>query len=121
MQPEGMNYRAVRDIPVVAGDAGAAIAYRAGQLVHESAVEGPDAWLSLGADVEPVAGAVLTIPPRNASQAIWAAFMTSRGMDADEAQASSRAQLVAAFDASGEGGPPPSGGSSDGNADQAAD
>jgi hypothetical protein len=121
MVPEGMHFRAVRDIPLPENPY--TFAYRAGQLVHESAVEGDGAWLAVGDDVEPVEGATLDIPARNASQSVWAAFMTSRGMDAGKAEGSSRAELLEAFDASPEGVPAPAApdGGSDGNPDQAAD
>lgn len=88
-----MDFRAVRDLYV-----GTARAYNSGDLVHESAVTGPDAWLVIGTDVEPLPGVRLDVPPRNASQALWAAFMTSAGTDADEAQGMSRQQLLDAYD-----------------------
>lgn len=94
MIPDGMQFRAVRVIPF-----NGVIAYNPGDLVHESAVEGPGAWLALGTDVEPVEGARLDVPPRNAPQAAWAAYMTSTGMDADEAAGMSRQALMDARDA----------------------
>jgi hypothetical protein len=94
--PADMNYRAIRDIraPVTG-----ALAYTAGQLVHISAVEGPDKWLALGEDVEPASpSAEIAVPARNASQGAWAAFMTTRGLDADEAAGMSRADLIDAWE-----------------------
>lgn len=95
MQADGMKYRAVRDIAY-----NNVVAYSAGQLVHETAVDGPAAWLRLGEDVEPVEGAVIPAPARDASQGAWAAFMISRGLDADTAAGMSRAQLIDAYDQS---------------------
>lgn len=95
MVPDGMKFRALRPIPY-----NGVVAYNPGDLVHESAVEGPDGWLAIGTDVEPVEGARLDAPARNAPQALWAAYMTSTGgMDADEAAGMSRQALMDAHDA----------------------
>jgi len=92
MAPLGYKFRAVRPILV-----NGALAYNPGDLVHEDAVTGPDATLAVGDDVEPVAGAVLDAPAKNASQAAWAAYAVSRGADRDAAAGMSRAELVNAF------------------------
>lgn len=91
-EPPGYDFAAIRQITV-----NGVIAYNPGDLVHESAVEGPGAWLILGVDVEPRPGAKIAMPPRNASQAVWAAYAVTRGADADEAAGMSRAQLAAAY------------------------
>lgn len=89
----GYKYRAVRDLYP---EGSSACAHRAGDLVHETAVEGDTAWLVLGDDVEPIEGASLDRPAKSASQAQWANYAVSRGMDADEASGMSRAALIAA-------------------------
>lgn len=93
MQPDGMKYRAVRLITY-----NNVVAYNPGDLVHESAVDGPAAWLALGDDVDPVEGAIIPAPSRNASQGAWASFMTARGLDPDTAAGMTRAQLIDAYD-----------------------
>jgi hypothetical protein len=90
----GLKYVALIDIPAP-GDT-SAVAYRAGDLVHEAAVEGEGAWLVLGVDVEPRPGAQLEMPARSASQGAWAAYAASTGMDADEAAGMTRAALIKA-------------------------
>jgi hypothetical protein len=98
VQAVGMSYRALRDI--AAPDAGAgAFAYRTGQLVHESAVTGPDAWLNLGTDVEPVTGADVPAPARNAPAAAWESFLlATTDMTAEQVGAMGRDQMVKAYD-----------------------
>lgn len=103
MIPAGMKFRAIRTIQF-----NGVIAYNQNDLVHESAVEGPRAWLALGTDVEPVEGARLEVPARNAPQAAWAAYLASAGMDADEASGMSRAALIEAHDAA-QAAPAPAG------------
>lgn len=90
-----MTYVAIRDI--VGGGDTAALAYRVGDLVHESAVEGDRAWLTLGVDVEPRPGAQLERPADKASQAAWVAYAVSKGGDPDEAAGLSRAALIKAY------------------------
>ncbi len=88
----GYKYRALRDLWF-----NGVRAQSAGGLVHESAVEGDGAWLTLGDDVEPVEGAPLNKPPLNASQAQWASFAISQGADPDEAIGQSRAGLITEY------------------------
>jgi len=92
MAPSGYNFRAVR--PILTNGV---LAYQTGDLVPESAVSGPDAWLAIGEDVEPCDGIVLDVPAKNASQGSWAAFAISRGADPDEAAGMSRADLISGF------------------------
>lgn len=92
MPPLGYTYAATRTITV-----GGAVAYQPGDYVHEDAVTGPDAWLRLGDDVAPIPDVKLNVPARSASQAAWAAFAVSRGMLAENAEASSRGDLIKAF------------------------
>ena len=87
----GGKYAAIRPI-VVNG----VFAYQPGDLVHVDAVEGPDAWLKLGIDVEARAGVSLDMPAKSASQAAWAAYAASQGMDDGEAQGMTRTQLIEA-------------------------
>jgi hypothetical protein len=89
----GYSFIAQRDIDAPNG----ARAYNKGDDVPEAAVDGPAAWLSIGEDVQPRAGASLSPPAKNASQAAWAAFAISRGCDPDEAAGLSRADLIAEF------------------------
>jgi hypothetical protein len=90
-----MNYTARHDITV-----GGACMARAGDLIHEAHVTGPDAWLKLGEDVDPVTGADVPEPARSASAAAWEAFLLSRGFGADELGAMGRDQMIAAWDKS---------------------
>lgn len=78
-------------------DLGGARAYNVGDLVHASQVEGPGAWLRIGEDVERRAGTRLDLPPRNASQARWAAYAAGEGLSRDEADTLSRDELVARY------------------------
>jgi hypothetical protein len=107
MEAVGMNYRAKHDLAY-----NGVRAFNAGDLVHESLVEGPDAWLTLD-DVEPVAGVRLEVPALNASQSAWAAYAVSTGADADAAAGMTRAQLIDQFAQRQQGG------SSDGDQSQA--
>ena len=100
MQFPGMNYRARHDITV-----GGAVMAREGDLIHEAHVDGPDAFLKLGEDVEPVTGADVPEPARSASAAAWEAFLISRGFAADELGAMGRDQMIAAWDKSREPAP----------------
>jgi hypothetical protein len=73
-------------------------AYLAGDLVGAEAVEGPDAWLLLGEDVELRPGAVLDRPADTASQAAWSAYaIATKGADPVKAEGMSRAALVKEF------------------------
>ncbi len=85
------EYRAIR--PVLFNGIRA---YNTGDPVHAAAVEGEDAWLVLGEDVEPSGQMALDRPAGSASQAQWAAYATSRGMDPDEAAGMPRAALIKA-------------------------
>lgn len=86
------EYRAIRAI-----DHNGARAYNPGDPVHADAVEGEDAWLILGEDVEPSGVMTLDRPAANASQAAWAAYAVSRGvLKAAEAEGMSRAALIKA-------------------------
>jgi hypothetical protein len=69
-------------------------AYNPGDPVPAEAVEGDAAWLTIGEHVEPTGEIPLDQPPGNASQAAWAAYAVSRGMDPDEAAGMSRADLI---------------------------
>lgn len=98
MQAVGMSYRALRDIAAPNAGAGA-FAFRAGHLVHESAVTGPDAWLSLGTDVEPVTGADVPAPARNAPAAAWESYLlATTDLTAEQLGAMGRDQMVKAYD-----------------------
>jgi len=89
-----MKYTAIRDIPAP-GDT-VAFAYREGELVHESAVEGDGAWLAVGTDVAARPGAEIPRPALNASQASWAAYVVSLGKVSEaEAAVMSRTDLIA--------------------------
>jgi hypothetical protein len=99
VQNVGMSYRALRDIAAPGASAGT-FAYRQGQLVHESAVTGDGAWLTLGADVEPVEGADPAAPARDAPASAWEAFLAARGFDRGQLAAMGRDQMVAAYDSS---------------------
>jgi len=100
VQFPGMNYRARHDITV-----GGAVMARKGDLIHEAHVDGPDAFLKLGEDVEPVTGADVPEPARSASAAAWEAFLLSRGFGADELGAMGCDQMIAAWDKSREPAP----------------
>jgi hypothetical protein len=89
MPPPGYTWVAIRAI-----DSNGARAYNPGDQVHDDAVNGPDAWLVPGTDVRPADGLKLDRPALNASQASWAAYAVSRGMDPDEAAGLSRADLI---------------------------
>ena len=102
MQFPGMNYIARHDITV-----GGAVMARAGDLIHEAHVDGPDAFLKLGEDVDPAPGADVPEPARSASAAAWEAFLVSRGFGADELGAMGRDQMIAAWDKSREPATPP--------------
>lgn len=92
-----MKFVALRDIPAP-GDT-SATAYRAGELVHESAVEGDAAWLVLGADVAARPGFAVLRPAKNAGHAAWVEYAVSLGkVSADAAADMSRADLIAAAD-----------------------
>jgi hypothetical protein len=67
--------------------------------VGVTAVEGPDAWLVLGEDVEPREGQHLDRPADNASQAAWAAYAVASKPDVDAERVSgmSRAALIKEF------------------------
>ena len=95
MEAPGMLFVALRDIPG-AGDT-SAVAYRAGDLVHESNVE-PAGALRIGDDVAAREGVQLDRPAKNASQAAWAAYAVSLGADADKVADMSRADLIKACD-----------------------
>jgi hypothetical protein len=71
-------------------------AYNPGDPVDAANVEGDHAWLTVGEDVEPSGVIKLDRPALNASQAAWAAYAVSRGMDAGEAADLSRAELIEA-------------------------
>lgn len=93
MEAPGMKFVALRDIPAP-GDT-AAYAYRAGELVHEDAVEGDEAWLTVGTDVAARPGFELVRPAKNAGQAAWAAYVVSLGkISEDEAADMSRSDLI---------------------------
>jgi hypothetical protein len=68
-------------------------AYNPGDPVDALVVEGDGAWVSPD-DVEPSGVIPLETPPKSASQARWAAYAVSRGMDPDEAAGMSRADLI---------------------------
>jgi hypothetical protein len=85
-----MKYVAIREIPAP-GDT-SAVAYAEGDLVHETAVEGDDAWLVLGEDVAARPGVQLEKPAKSASHAAWAAYATSVGIE--DAEGLSRAELI---------------------------
>lgn len=87
-----MKYRAVRNI-TQPGDQHV-LAYAAGDLVHESSVDGDAAWLQLGPDVEPVPGADVPEPGKSAAHAAWAAFAVSKGAEPEQAAGASRADLI---------------------------
>jgi hypothetical protein len=69
-------------------------AYNPGDPVDAAAVEGPAAWLTAGEDVEPSGVMALDRPVKSASQAAWAAYAVSRGMDREKAAGMSRAELI---------------------------
>ncbi len=91
MAAERAGYRALKDISF-----NGVLAYRAGDPVDASAVEGPDAWLVPGEDAEPSGQMRLDRPAMNASQAAWAAYAVSGGMDAEVAAGMSRGDLIEA-------------------------
>jgi hypothetical protein len=92
MEGIDQSYVALHDI-----DYNSVRAYNKGDTVHAAAVEGPDAWLTLGEDVQAREGSHLDRPAKSASQAAWAAYAISEGLDPDEAQGSSRKDLIAAY------------------------
>lgn len=71
-------------------------AYSPGDPVDAAVVEGPEAWVALD-DVEPSGVIPLDMPPRTASQARWANYAVSQGMDPAKAADASRAELVKAY------------------------
>lgn len=83
-------YKAIRVIETENG----ARAYNPGDLVPAEAVDGDTAWLVIGEDVEPTGDLPLERPANSASQAAWAAYAVSRGMDPDKADGMSRAELI---------------------------
>jgi hypothetical protein len=93
MEQPDMKFVALHDIPLDY-DATSAVAFRTGDLVHESAVIGPSAWLKLGIDVEARPGLELAMPDKNASQALWAAYAVGKGAKPEDAEGATRAQLI---------------------------
>lgn len=94
MEQPGMTFVALRDIR--GGGDTFALAYREGDLVHESAVE-PNGVLVLGEDVAAREGARLERPANNASQAAWVAYALSTGADENEVHDMSRSALIKAY------------------------
>jgi len=70
-------------------------AYSPGDPVDARAVE-PAGWVSLE-DVKPSGVIPVPRPPRSASQAAWAAYAVSEGMDPGKAADASRAELIKAY------------------------
>ncbi len=71
-------------------------AYSPGDPVDAAVVEGDTAWVALE-DVEPSGVIPLEQPAKTASQAQWAAYAISRGMDPAKAADASRGELVKAY------------------------
>jgi hypothetical protein len=72
-------------------------AFNPGDLVPDSAVNGPDAWLSVGPDVAVREGHRPDRPAGNADQALWAAYAVGQGADAEKVKDMSRAALIKAY------------------------
>ncbi len=71
-------------------------AYNPGDPVDAAVVEGPGAWVDL-ADVEPSGIIPLEQPAKSASQAAWAMYAVSQGMDAGKAADASRTELIKTY------------------------
>jgi hypothetical protein len=101
-EPLGMKYRALH---VITDPNTGARAYNPGDLVHESAVDGEDAWLTLGVDVEPREGVKVSRPHKNAPTAQWVEFAVGQGLDREAAEGLSRKELIKRYgeDAKAEG------------------
>jgi len=103
-EPPGMKYVAL--VPIDYPKGSGVRAYNPGDLVHESAVEGDTAWLTLDEDVKPREGVSLSRPSPRSSHAAWAAYAASTGeITADDAEGLPKKELVARF-----GEPPAEGG-----------
>lgn len=76
-------------------------AYNPGDLVPSSAVDGPDAWLSIGRDVAVREGHKPDRPSDDADQGLWAAYAAGQGADAEKVKDMSRAALIKAYGGNG--------------------
>jgi hypothetical protein len=90
----GYNYVAAR---AIFDPETQARAFNPGDDVPDSAVEGEHAWLVLGEDVEPVAGARLERPANSASHAAWVEFAVGEGAEREAAEGMTRKELIAEF------------------------
>jgi hypothetical protein len=91
-------------------------AFNPGDVVPSSAVDGPDAWLEVGTDVEVRSAHKPDRPSRNASQALWAAYAVGQGADAEQVKDASRADLIKAYGGDDSTSEPVSGGEDSGDA-----